>query len=48
MLVLPFGRDYTHLIGAETFDGDEFVMVIEEFGVDGRVWEEEAIPLAMK
>jgi hypothetical protein len=42
MFPFPFCRDHTHLVGSETFYGENPVMVVEEFGVDRRIWQEEA------
>jgi hypothetical protein len=46
MFPFPFCRDDTHLIGSETFYSKDSVMVVEKFGIDGRVWQEEALDVS--
>jgi hypothetical protein len=35
------------LIVSETLYGEDLVMVVKEFGIDGGVWQEEALEVSM-
>jgi hypothetical protein len=35
------------LVGSETFDCENLVVIIEKLGIDGRVWHEEAVEISI-
>jgi hypothetical protein len=38
MFPFPLGGDDTHLICSKSLKGNQFVVVIQKLGIDGRIW----------
>jgi glutathione S-transferase len=41
MVPSPLPRNYTHLVGTQAFNSDEFLTLAQTFGLHRRVWHED-------